>query len=555
MRTSPYPVGAIRPLRQTARAMLCVFLLAGAAWARDPDPTIRIPLEPMGFQSILPEFLLSGDSMLTINFVDDNHLLVTFGLRRLMKRDPDDPPNDDDRTVGAALVELPSAKVVAQTQWRLHDRGQYLWALGHGRFLLRVRDSLTMIAPLAAPPGNAFEETPFLHNDRHLLAMMVSADEDLLTIETADRPAPNSPGFRGDNQEARPAPVQINFYRLVSKGPAAEQLVVVSAGVLRARTALALPLTTAGFLDVLEGGPNRWLFNFDTHAGKVTELAEFDTTCYPRTTFVSHSEFIAFGCRGGADKQDFAGFNLHGDAMWQQNFYDSQLSPTFAFAPTAGRFAMGRTIVNAPLDSLSPLSSGAASAQEVRVYQMYSGKQVFRAQCTPIVRAGQNFALSPDGMRLAVVRETLVQHKATKDEEAYTSRETAVEVYALPALTDKDKAAVREAQGYAPEDTGARINLASLRQPAPAADTADSSEPAKPGAAKPGASSAAATQGLGGDSVASSQASLPVADAPRTVDEVPPPANPAAWGDAPPEDSRKPPTLYSPGETPAKPQK
>jgi hypothetical protein len=48
---------------------------------------------------------------------------------------------------------------------------------------------------------------------------------------------------------------------------------------------------------------------------------------------------------------------------------------------------------------------------------------------------------------------------------------------------------------------------------------------------------------------------LPVADAPRTVDEVPPPANPAAWGDAPPEDSRKPPTLYSPGETPAKPQK
>jgi len=330
---------------------------------------------------------------------------------------------------------------------------------------------------------------------------------------------------------------------------------VVSAGVLRARTALALPLTTAGFLDVLEGGPNRWLFNFDTHAGKVSELAEFDTTCYPRTTFVSHSEFIAFGCRGSADKQDFAGFNLHGDAMWQQNFYDSQLSPTFAFAPVAGRFAMGRTIVNAPLDSLSPLSSGAASAQEVRVYQMYSGKQLFRAQCTPIVRAGQNFALSPDGLRLAVVRETMVQHKATKDEEAYTARDTAVEVYALPALSDKDKAAVKEAQGYAPEDTGARIDLALRRETGQAADTADSSERGQPGAGKPGASSPAATQSSVGDSVGTSQASLPVADPPRTVDDVPPPANPAAWGDAPPENSRKPPTLYSPGETPDKPQK
>jgi hypothetical protein len=537
-----------------ARVMLCVFFLSGAAAARDPDPTIRIPLEPMGFQSILPEFLLSGNSMLTVNFVDDDHLLVTFGLRRLMKRDPDDPPNDDDRTVGAALVELPSGKVIAKTQWRLHDRGQYLWALGHGRFLLRVRDNLTMIAPLAEPPENAFRETPFLHNERHLLAMIVSADDDLLTIETADRQAQNSAHFSGDSQDTNPAPVQINFYRLFSKGPAADQLVVASAGVLRARTALALPLTSAGFLDVLEGGPNRWLFNFDTHAGKVSELAEFDTTCYPRTTFVSHSEFIAFGCRGGADKQDIAGFNLHGDAMWQQNFYESQLSPTFSFAPSVGRFAMGRTIVNAPLDSFSLLSSGAATAQEVRVYQMYSGKQLFRTQCTPIVRAGQNFALSPDGMRLAVLRETVVQHKATKEEEAYTSRETAVEVYALPELSDKDKAAVREAQGYAPEDTGARIDLALHRETGHAADTADSSAPGKPAAAKPGASGPAATQVSGGNSAAASQASLPVADAPRTVDDVPPPPNPAAWGDAPPDDARKPPTLYSPGETPGKQQ-
>jgi hypothetical protein len=529
--------------------MICVFLLAGVAAARDPDPTIRVPLEPMGFQSILPQFLLSGNSMLTLNFVDDKHLLVTFGARRLMKRDPDDPPNDDDRTVDAVLVELSSGKAIAQTQWRMHDRGQYLWALGHGRFLLRVRDNITMIAPLAAPPQNLFQETPFLHNDRHLLAMMVSADEDLLTVETADQQPPNSPRFSSDSQDADPAPVQINFYRLVSKGPAAEQLVVISAGALRARTALALPLTTAGFLDVLEGGPNRWLFNFDTHAGKVSELAEFDTTCYPRTTFVSHSEFIAFGCRGGTDKQDFAGFNLHGDAMWQQNFYDSQLSPTFAFAPAAGRFAMGRTIVNAPLDSLSPLSAETATAQEVRVYQMYSGKLLFRTQCTPIVRAGQNFALSPDGMRLAAVRETMVQHKATKDEEAYTSRDTAVEVYALPALTDKDKTAVREAQGFAPEDTGARIDLALRRESGHAADTADGARPGNPGA-----SSAASMPDAPGDSN-TAQASLPVADPPRTVDDVPPPPNPAAWGDAPPEDSRKPPTLYTPGETPGKPQK
>ena len=77
------------------------------------------------------------------------------------------------------------------------------------------------------------------------------------------------------------------------------------------------------------------MFNFDAHAGKVSELAQFDSTCYPRITFVSHSEFVAFGCRGSADKQDIAGFNLKGDAMWQQNFFDVQSEPAFAFAPVA----------------------------------------------------------------------------------------------------------------------------------------------------------------------------------------------------------------------------
>ena len=128
-------------------------LSAGAVMARDPSPVLRIPLEPMGFQVLSQDFLLAGSSMLTVDFVDNDHLLITFGVRRLMKRDPNEPVDGDDRTVGAYLVELPSGKVLAQTEWRLHDRGKYLWSLGHGRFLLRVRDRLTTFAPMADPDG------------------------------------------------------------------------------------------------------------------------------------------------------------------------------------------------------------------------------------------------------------------------------------------------------------------------------------------------------------------------------------------------------------------
>ena len=108
--------------RRVAVAMLLAWMALPlhAAVARDPVAlAARIPLAPMGFEPLSQEFLLAGSSMLTVDFVDEDHLLVTFGVRRLMKRDAKDPANDADRTVGAFLLELPSGKVLAQTEWRL----------------------------------------------------------------------------------------------------------------------------------------------------------------------------------------------------------------------------------------------------------------------------------------------------------------------------------------------------------------------------------------------------------------------------------------------------
>jgi hypothetical protein len=501
----------------------------------------------MGYTTMLPEMLSAGSSMLTVHFVDEGHLLVTFGIRRLMKRETNDPPNDEDHVIAAFLVELPSGKVLARTEWRMHDRGQYLWNLGHGRFLLRVRNQLTMLQPMAAPtPEDAFHEYPFLHIERRIQAILLSPDADLLTIETADPPKPSNPD--DSSATANPAPVVISFFRLANAGPAPDQLTIVSAGTVRSRVALALPLTAEGYLEVLEGGPNRWLFNFDAHGGKVSELAEFDTTCFPHTAFVSRSEFVAFGCRGDPDKQDIAGFNLNGDPMWQQNFTDTHVTPAFGFAPAAGRFALERTIVNGPASPGEILLPGDTSGQEVRVYQMYSGKLLLRTDCTPIVQAGQNFALSADGMSLAVLREVAVPHRATKDTDAYISHTAEVAIYPLPALTAKDQDAVKQAQAMAPEDKGERIDVALQRASAQAA------------AAASGSGTAAAADAAGGSSGSPSApvpAPVPAADASQTVNQSPPPqpASSLAWGDPQPQPSRAPPTLYGPGETaPAQPR-
>jgi hypothetical protein len=491
----------------------------------------------------MPEFLLAGHSMLTVDFVDNDHLLVTFGVRRLMKRVADDPVDDDDRTIAALLLDLPSGKVMARTEWRLHDRAQYLWNLGHGRFMLRVRDRLTMIAPMqAANPDEAFREVPMLHSDRHIVAILLSSDNDLMTLETTKFHL--GAGAANEGFSTEPDPVQISFYRLINDG--SKRLVVASAGTVRTQTAVALPLTTAGRLEALDGGKDRWLFNFNEHAGKVDELAAWDSTCAPQSVFVGHSEFVAFGCRGGTERLNFAGFNLKGEEMWEQSFYSSHVSPTFAFAPEAGRFALGRTLITGDFDPELPLPASMVDGQEVRVYQSYDGKQLFKITLTPVARAGQNFALSPDGMRLAVMRDSLVRHPATRDDPAYSDNEAAVEVYTLPGLSPADKAAIKDTQKMAPPDTGARIDLALERTEhsesgnSDADDSTDGSLKMKVELGAMAASPAAA------EASASEQQSATAANST--------PANgPVVEGDVQPTGPRKAPSLYGPDETPQKP--
>jgi len=526
-------------MRRGAVLAMWVVLAVGVAHARDSEPMARIPLGPLGYQTMTSELLLGGGSMLTVDFVDRDHLLVTFAVHRLMKREADDRADDEDRTVAAALVELPTGKLLARTEWRLHDRGQYLWGLGGGRFLLRVRDSISVLAPMdAASAGDAFRETPLLRANRHVVAVLVSANHDLLTVESTKHVGPGVAGdvtlvdpTLQDPAQSDSAPVQINFFRLSSEGAGANGLRVTAAGAIRARVAVSLPMTTSGFLDLIDGERNHWLFNFDEHTGKVNELAGFETTCFPRATFVGHGEFVAFGCRGSADRQTLSGFNLKGEAMWQQSFFDTYVAPTFAFAPAVGRFALGRVVVTGAVDEEGPLLESVVSAQEVRVIQSYDGRLIFKINCSPAERAGGNFALSADGQQLAVVRERMVNHPATQDYDAYTAREAAVEIYALPALTEKDQSEVKAAEAMAPKDVGARIDQSLERISTPvtpeaaSASGADASAQVSPSVAEQGA---------------------PIAPAAESSAETPT----AALGDPVPDAPRPRPTLYGPDETP-----
>jgi hypothetical protein len=528
----PVPVrtyATSRP-RQLRRLALLVLLTAAPLLAWANGPAIRIPLDSLGFVPQSAEFLVSGSSMLTVNYVDNQHLLFTFAVHRLMERIPNDPPDDEDRTVEAVLVELPSGRVLARTDWRFHDNGQYLWSLGRGRFLLRTRDTLTTFAPLAnLATGQPFQQRDFLTTNRRIGVVLLSPEADLLIVETAERtppvpvapaplfgptpkPAPQPIGMPGD-----PDPVALSFYRLALPGTG-DMVEADLAGIAHATHFGDLAAMGAGHIAVVDEGRQQWGFDFHPFHGKVQELAPFASTCDPTPRFVSSSEFIAFGCHTGDSPQVLGGFNLHGDEMWEQNLFGDYVATFMSYAPASGRFALGRVMRDAPVVNLEQGSGAGIGGQNVIVYQMESGKQILHTDCSPVARAGQNFALSPDGMSLAVVRDN------------------ALEIFPLPPLSKKDQAEVKEARALIPEGDVLPIEFASP-SPEPAAPSPAPSEPTSVKAVLPAVQpEAQKIQQAASIPVAPPAASRPVVS--TTVE-----------GDASPEQPRKRPTLYTlPGE-------
>ncbi len=515
----PHPIPFLRPrLRVTGLALL-LLLCVMPLQARGPEPPRRIPLEPLGFQPLSTQFLLAGSSLFTVHYVDDTHLLLTFTVRRLLSRLPDEPDDDQDRNIDALLLDLPTGQVLARTSWRLHDHGQYLWSLGRGHFLLRIRDRLTTFAPLAhLETGSPFAERPFLNiSGRRIGALLLSPDADMLVIESLPRTPPvprtKTPLFGPTPAPAaeprEPNSVQINFYRIPRPDDSDGEIRPRSAGVVRSSNLGSIPMDTAGYIDVLDQGRQHWAFDFDSYAGKSRELSAFDSTCRPAPVFVSRSEFIAFGCHSGNTRQLLGGFNMRGEEMWEQNLYGDYLAPSLVFATSNHRFALGRVLVRTSAVPDQPLNSDELSSQNVVVYQAGSGKQILRAECSPIERAGQNFALSPNGLSLAVIHAD------------------AIEIYSLPPLTDREEADLKLAQAAAPEDNDSPVHFKAAHESVAEAQAAPSDE----------------TDNLSTDARQGTQSNL---TSTRDEQTQPPAASAAtAAGDSSPNQPRKPPTLYT----------
>lgn len=361
-------------------------------------PSISLPMEPLGYRATAARMTVrAGYTNATVHFIDKDHLLLTYTQKKLVKRSTEQRETDDDHYVRALVLHLPDGKIVRETEWRLHDRAQYLWALPQGHFLLRVRNDLFSLDPLGSFDPEHLGQRLLVEQERDLLTMQFSPSLDVLLMETVP---PRKIG--DDPTDGKDQPVMATFYGVQIMPDGAVRL--VNRGRAESRTPFTLAFTSMGVLETVKEDRTHWGFDFHSFSGQSIELAGFTSTCRPNSVFVSDAEFFAFGCRGGEDRRLMGGFNLMAEAKWVFTTDDEPLWLAVDSSVQTGRFAVRSTLTTVNMQGYDKPDQDEIRGEEIRVYGNREGDELLRVTATPVQRPSGNFAMSPDGLRLAVLQ-------------------------------------------------------------------------------------------------------------------------------------------------------
>lgn len=359
----------------------------------EPRPAIRIPVAPLGYMPPGAFYLTYRLSSATVGFFDNDHLLFTFRVGGLLKRLPSDTSDDDDQQIRAVVLDLRTGQVTRQTEWRMHDRSAYLWPYENGQFLVRIRDSLFLIGP-------SLELRPYLTLKGSLRQVQVSSDRTLTVVET-DEPEKSIAGIDDTRALGTGKPVKVTVLRSGTNVEVAES---------DAQGAFRMPLMSDGLLDTLEGKAlGTWVVRRVPFQGQPQVLAEVKSPCRPVAESVSSTVALILGCYLNGDDHAVVAVSSDGRELWRTRWENRYVWGWFDSAENGSRFVYESIQVNRPISSFDALYPEDIVAQLAGVYDTESGKLVLVRDASPVLTAGQNVALSPDGTRFAVLRQGAVE--------------------------------------------------------------------------------------------------------------------------------------------------
>jgi hypothetical protein len=365
------------------------------------QPSATIPIDPLGFSAPAPFYLGTRNSLVSLDFLDEDHLLLTFRVPGLIHRDHHDEADvaHQDRQVRAVVLHIPDGTVDAEAIWSLHDRRRYLWMLDNGQFLLRDGDELKI--------GDAsLQLKPFLRFPGPVL--WVEMDPDHKYVVTGSSEPPTSASSSGEVPS--PPAASATLVSDDSKEDTTPDLVLRilrrDSGkvmlVSHVKAAVHLPINADGFLETLRGNGKSWVVELNHFQGGSTVLGSVDSFCSPQLDFVSPQVFLATTCESSGDPRVVA-MTTGGRRLWTNSGSGSMVWPVLVAGGDGLRIARETLMVNHGVNAFAPLGTDDIKGQDVQVFDVATGKVVLRAQASPVFDVGGNVAISSSGRRVAII--------------------------------------------------------------------------------------------------------------------------------------------------------
>lgn len=367
-------------------------------------PAFSIPVEPLGFFAPGAFYMGLRESLVSLDFLDEDRLLFTFRTPGLIRRKS--AADDEERQIRAEVLRLPQGSVESEALWTLHDHDRYVWMLHNGHFLLRDEDVLK--------EGDAhLGLRPLLQFPGPVLSMAVDPAQRFLvtnSLEPSDqKPQPGevaSP-FTAEasvSSEASGSSGQKDVVlRILER--ASGRVMLVS----RVRATVRLPINTKGYIETLRGTGQQWMLNFDDFTGGSKVLGKVDSTCQPPVDFVSQDEAVANTCSADTGRQLVA-LSMQGQRLWEAPSPATQVWPLLVMAPDGSRLARETLTLDHAVDGFAhPLDARDVKGQLVEVFDAVGGMRVLKVPANPVLDGGGNVAISPSGKRVAVLNAGAIQ--------------------------------------------------------------------------------------------------------------------------------------------------
>ena len=350
-----------------------------------------LSVKQFGFVAPLDREMYRFDHAAAIAYLGPKRLLFTFNPHVLVPRTTAEAAAPSLHVVRAVLIELETMKVEQTLDWRVHDAEQYLWPIGKDKVLVHVGRELRMYGP-----GLKLKQKLTLSGPLAFVRVSPSATYFVVgAIKERHSEFTHRQLAEAENREPEEdvelKVLDADFHILAT--------------VMRSSREVPPVLSDEGEIRIPTVGKNRWRIVEVTWTGQRHVLAQVSSTCRPEATSLPPNLLFVVGCDRQSDGKWYRMLRPDGKPVLRGWSSSAELEQTASGSAASSVFALGIAESAKPMNAESSFRLSELKAQYVGVYRVQNGHKLIVFKMPSLLPTLQTFALSPDGLQLAVLQQ------------------------------------------------------------------------------------------------------------------------------------------------------